>query len=182
MGLFVWSGISGMGTSLWTPQTLVSATSTESTISVRLTGYNAVPEQTDSNPNITASGAFSNPDIIAARSRDLADTLPYGTVIALETSEKSNSCGFEVVDHLIGYRVIADSMHARKRNQVDIMFDMRDTVQIGVDGKARKATNPAVALGVCDVNIRIVGKLELKEMPKTQSELALLMNPTFALR
>ncbi|PIR84045.1 hypothetical protein COU18_01405 [Candidatus Kaiserbacteria bacterium CG10_big_fil_rev_8_21_14_0_10_51_14] len=171
----------------WTAPTASLATTAESTveestISVRLTGYNAVPEQTDSNPDVTASGARSNPDVIAARSRDLAETLPFGTVIALETAEKSNSCGFEAVDHLIGYRVIADSMHERKRNQVDIMFDMRDTVLIGVNQKPRKATNPAVALGVCNVSIRVVGKLALKEIPATQSELARLMNPTLAVR
>ena len=100
----------------------------------------------------------------------------------LETPEKSDSCGFVAVDHLIGYRVIADSMHERKRNQVDIMFDIHDTVHIGIDGKARKATNPAVALGVCDVSIRVVGKIAIKDMPATQTELALLMSRTLALR
>lgn len=185
-GLFVWSGAgSVVGTSTWTSQTpTLAATSTPQTIiSVRLTGYNAVPEQTDSDPTVTASGARSNSDVIAARSRDLADTLPFGTVIVLETSEKNNSCGYQAVDHLIGYRVIADSMHQRKQNQVDVMFDMRDTVKVGVNGQARKATNPAVALGVCsDVSIRVVGKLALKEIPATQKELALLMEHSLALR
>ena len=73
-------------------------------------------------------------------------------------------------------------MHERKRNQVDIMFDIHDTVHIGIDGKARKATNPAVALGVCDVSIRVVGKIAIKDMPATQTELALLMSRTLALR
>jgi 3D (Asp-Asp-Asp) domain-containing protein len=185
MGLFVWSGAGSVGTTTWTPQTpALAATSTpETVISVRLTGYNAVPEQTDSDPTVTASGVRSNPDVIAARSRDLADILPFGTVIALETAEKSNSCGFDVVNHLIGYRVIADSMHPRKQNQVDIMFDMADKVKIGVNGQARKATNPAVALGVCsNVSIRVVGKLALKEIPATQGELAVLMNPALATR
>ncbi|MEK7134012.1 MAG: hypothetical protein AAB804_02995 [Patescibacteria group bacterium] len=181
-GLFVWSGAGAIGTTTWTPQAPTAAPAAKNTISVRLTGYNAVPEQTDDNPNITASGAFSNPDVIAARSRDLAGTLPFGTVIVLETPEKSNSCGFEVVDHLIGYRVIADTMHERMHNKIDVMFDPADTVQIGVDGNARKATNPAIALGICNVNIRVVGKIAIKDIPDTQRELAFLMKRTLAVR
>ena len=34
---------------------------------VTLTAYNAVPAQTDSNPLETASGAYSNPEVVAAR-------------------------------------------------------------------------------------------------------------------
>lgn len=172
MGFFLWTGWPEISELQTLPQ---PAPKTQKVISLRLTGYNAVPEQTDSDPTITASGARSNPDVIAARSSDLAQTLPFGTVIVLEAPAKSDTCGFEVVDHLIGYRVIADAMHPRKTNQVDVMFDMRDTVQIGVDGQARKATNPAVALGVCDVSMRVVGKIALKNIPATQSELALLM-------
>ncbi len=181
-GLFLWTG-AGVPTN-WVSQPILSSTNkTQETISVRLTGYNAVPEQTDSDPTMTASGAFSNPDVIAARSRDLAETLPYGTVIVFETADKDNSCGLDVVDHLIGYRVVADAMHARKQNQVDIMFDMADTVQIGVSGNARKPTNPAVALGVCkNVSIRVVGKIEVKDIPATQAELARLVKHTFAVR
>lgn len=179
-GFFLWTGTAGA--SEWTAQAPSPVVKAPETISVRLTGYNAVPEQTDGNPDITASGAFSNPDVIAARSRDLADSLPFGTVIVLESPKKSNSCGFNAVDHLIGYRVIADTMHESKRKQVDIMFDMADTVQMGVSGNPQKATNPAVALGVCRVSIRVVGKIALKDIPATQAGLARLMNRTVALR
>lgn len=185
MGFFLWTGSGASATSSeWAMQ---AATSTlprkaEVSLSVRMTGYNAVPEQTDGDPNVTASGAFSNPDVIAARSRDLADSLPFGTVIALESAEESHSCGFAVVDHLIGYRVIADTMHQSKHQQIDIMFDAADTVQIGVSGKPRKATNPAVALGICHVEVRVVGKIALKDIPATQSQLALLVNRTLAVR
>lgn len=180
-GFFLWTG-GATGTPAWASQAPYPAPKAEAPVSVRLTGYNAVPEQTDGNPDVTASGARSNPAVIAARSRDLAGTLPFGTVIVLETPEKSNSCGFEVVDHLIGYRVIADAMHDRKRNQVDVMFDISDTVQIGVAGQPRKETNPAVALGVCDVSIRVVGKINIKDIPATQRELALLMSRKLAIR
>src|SRR5262245_5115403 len=46
---------------------------TYETHTVLMTGYNAVPGQTDGDPHTTASGARSNPEIIAARSRDLAE-------------------------------------------------------------------------------------------------------------
>ena len=182
-GLFVWTGPGTTSPAEWaqvpSPAPVVK---TEQTISVRLTGYNAVPEQTDGDPTTTASGARSNPDVIAARSRDLAETLPFGTVIAFETAKESNNCGFKVVDHLIGYRVIADTMHERMHNKIDVMLDAGDTVQIGVNGQPRRTVNPALALGVCDVSVRVVGKIALKDIPATQEELALLMSHTLAVR
>ena len=190
MGLFAWSG-TAVGTTTWNPQVPpptplmvqeLTGPLTGPTLSVRLTGYNAVPEQTDSNPEITASGARSNPEISAARSRDLASELPFGTIIAFETAEKSNSCGFGVVDHLIGYRVIMDTMHERMANKIDIMFDTEDMVHIGVNGEARRPTNAARALGICDVTIRVVGKVNMSDIPNSQTELALLVNKAFALR
>ncbi len=184
MGFFLWTGAAGAAeasVASTTPTAVVESVA-PATISVRLTGYNAVPEQTDGDPHITASGASSNPTVIAARSRDLAASLPFGTVIALESPEKSNSCGFDVVDHLIGYRVIADTMHASKRQQIDVMFDMADTVSIGVSGKPRKPTNPAIALGICHVTIRVVGKIAVKDIPATQGALALLVERKLAAR
>lgn len=141
---------------------------------VSLTGYNAVPEQTDGNPDITASGVFSDPDVVAARSKDLADELPFGTVIALTQTASSSSatCGFRVVDEIVGLRVIADAMHPRKRNQVDIMFHVDDRVRIG-----GRQVNPARALGVCknNIEIKVVGHVDMKHMPHNQTELRALM-------
>lgn len=135
---------------------------------VSTTGYNAVPAQTDEDPMVTASGAKSNPEIIVARSVDLADKLPYGTIIAITPrAATSTKCGISTVGDQIGYRVVADSMHPRKRNQIDIMFDVNDTVLLG---KIEK--NAALVLGVCkDVEIRVVGKVNVSEMPRTQTEL-----------
>src|SRR3989344_3796760 len=96
--------------SSWTPQTPPPSLPT---YQVRMTGYNAVAAQTDSDPEITASGAYADPDIIAARSRDLADELPFGTVIAVTAASSSPECGYDLVDNLIGLRVIADTMNAR---------------------------------------------------------------------
>ena len=137
--------------------------------SVRLTGYNAVPAQTDSDPMTTASGAYSNPEIIAARSVDLARELPFGTVIEFVIPETSKApCGLSSVEYLVGLRVVADSMHPRKRNQIDILFDNNDVVRLG--GKRK---NPAVVLGVCKgIEVRVVGYVDIREIPKTQTELA----------
>ena len=147
---------------------------------VKLTSYNAVPEQTDSNPFETASGAYSNPEVVAARSVDLATALPWGTVIALErVAEDTPNCRFGAVDHLIGYRVIADSMHSRKRAQIDVLLDAADTVEVH-----GKQVNPSLALGLCsDVTIRVVGKLKIANIPSTQEELrALVEGDALAMR
>lgn len=137
--------------------------------SVSLTGYNAVPEQTDSSPEWTASGAYSNPEIIVARSVDLKEKLPFGTVVKFVVPEDGTSapCGLSSVEHLIGYRVVADSMHPRKRNQMDILFDKTDTVKIGT-----KNMNPAVVLGTCkNIKLEVVGRIDVRDMPKNQTEL-----------
>jgi 3D (Asp-Asp-Asp) domain-containing protein len=136
-----------------------------------MTGYNAVPGQTDDDPLTTASGAFSNTEIIAARSVDLKEDLPFGTVIEVVAHHGAGdpNCGFSVVEDQIGYRVVADSMHPRKRNQIDLLFNTdRDIFAAG------RWVNPAVALGVCkDVEIRVVGFVEINSIPRSQKELVL---------
>ena len=158
------------------------ATSLEAatTYSVRMTAYNAVPGQTDDNPFVTASGMASNPEVVAARSRDMAAELPFGTVILVERSRADTpSCRFTEVEHLVGYRIIADTMHQRWMKKIDILFDQADTVP--VEGRQ---VNPAVALGHCDdVTITVVGKVDLKDAPATQAELAAMFaEPTYAMR
>ncbi len=190
-GFFVWTGMTASTTPIITPAPtppLVESTAPlvqakkSTSRSVKLTAYNAVPEQTDDTPFITASGIKTNHETIAARSRDLADALPFGTIIALESPQKSNSCGFSVVDHLIGYRVIADTMHERKREQIDILLNENDTVMIGVSGQPKKETNPARALGICHVTYRVVGKISIKDVPETQAELAAMVEQKLARR
>jgi len=135
-----------------------------------MTAYNAVPEQTDGDPHITASGAFSNPDIIVARSVDLANDLPFGTVIEItQTAANVPGCGFSMVENYVGLRVVGDSMHSRKRNQIDVLFDNYSTVTVG-----KREVNPAIALGVCsNMTIRVVGSVDIKKIPKTQNQLRL---------
>lgn len=137
------------------------------TYTVSMTGYNAVPGQTDDNPEVTASGAYSDPDVIAARSVDLADELPFGTVIEIDAATSTPNCGYGTVADQIGLRVIGDSMNARMHNKIDLLFDQSDVVRVG-----GKLINPARAFGACkDMVIRVVGQVDIRHMPKTQDEL-----------
>jgi 3D (Asp-Asp-Asp) domain-containing protein len=145
------------------------------TLTVKMTAYNALPGQTDSTPDRTSIGAYTNPDIIAARSKDLADELPYGTVIEVvpvSTSTKADvNCGRDVVHEQIGLRVIGDAMNPRITNTVDILLDHKELVKVG---KIKR--NPAKAFGMCkNVTIKIVGRIDTKKMPKTQDELKLAL-------
>lgn len=137
--------------------------------SVTLTAYNAVEEQTDSTPFETASGAYSNPEVMAARSSNLAGALPFGTIIAFDGSKASReACGFSSVAPLIGYRVIGDSMNPRYTDRIDVLFDTESNL-IRRDGSTMNAAN---ILGICKgVTIRVVGFVNIRRIPKTQIEL-----------
>lgn len=188
-GLFVWSSVAT--SSVLTPPTASVAiaepaaplaAAAAKTIPVRITGYNAVPEQTDGDPFTTASGAFSNPEVVAAVSRDLKADLPFGTVIALEASDKLSGqyCGWELVEHFVGYRVIADTMNARHRERVDILFAEDALVDVRVDGTVKRV-NAARALASCGgIKVRVVGRVDIKEIPETQAELAMRVERTLA--
>lgn len=147
------------------------------TYSVQITGYNAVADQTDESPFETASGAYSNPEIIAARSRDLAGELPFGTIIAIEgPSTSQKSCGYSVVKPVIGYRIIEDTMNARYTNRIDILFSINDNFTLS-DGRTMNAGN---VLGICNgATIRVVGYLDSIHtdlLPRTQAELSAIVN------
>ena len=133
-----------------------------------MTAYNATAAQTDGTPDITASGAFSDPSIVAARSQDLASELPFGTVIEIESATSSLSCGYKSVGEDIGLRVIADSMNAIEHDKIDILMPQKETTVSG------KTENPAIVLGVCkDVTIKVVGQhRDISDIPTIQAELA----------
>lgn len=159
LGLFLFGGVS-----LALPASASAPAKTIATYEVTLTGYNAVPEQTDDTPFETASGAFANPEIVAARSRDLSDELPFGTIIAIEgPTDKQNNCGYVAVSKHIGYRVIEDTMSPKFTKRIDVLFE----------------GDKAVILGRCNgVTIRIVGQLSARtnQLPTTQAELAALIS------
>lgn len=145
---------------------------------VKLTGYNAVPSQTDGNPFVTASGAFSNPEVVVARSSDLASSLPFGTVVKITRSyQDTPSCNYSKVASQIGYRVVADSMNPRIHNTMDVLLDQSNTVSVG-----GRTVNPGIALGLCgNVSVSVVGHIAVKDIPATQAELAQMFeNPTLA--
>lgn len=159
-----------------TPRTAVPAPAVAPNYTVTLTAYNAVAEQTDSSPFETASGAYSNPEIIAARSGNLKDQLPFGTIIELDgTNASREACGFTVVAPLIGYRVIGDTMNPRYTDRIDVLFDTKSNFKRTDGGKV----NAANILGICKgVTVRVVGRVDIKNIPKTQAELAVLVGKT----
>lgn len=141
---------------------------------VTLTAYNAVSEQTDSTPLETASGAYSNPEVVAARSRNLADELPFGTIIEIiGPTSAQNTCGYSIVAPIIGYRVIADTMNARFTDRIDVLFST-DSNYRQRNGNTK---NAGMILGICSgATIRVVGYVDVQNMPKTQIELAKLVH------
>jgi 3D (Asp-Asp-Asp) domain-containing protein len=144
---------------------------------VTLTAYNAVPEQTDDSPFETASGIYSNPEIVAARSQDLAKKLPFGTIIELDgPTIQGNSCGYSIVKPIIGYRVIADTMNARYTDRIDVLFDIEANYKLA-DGRVK---NAGIVLGICNgMTVRVVGFIDLnktRRIPKTQAELSAIVN------
>lgn len=146
---------------------------------VTLTAYNAVPGQTDSTPYETASGAYSNPEIIAARSVDLKEELPFGTIIELDgTNASPESCGYSVVESRIGYRVIEDSMNPRYTKRIDVLFGTDDTI-VRSNGSSM---NAARVLGICEgITYRVVGHIGKNPLPKTQAELAAIVKKAHTL-
>ncbi len=142
---------------------------------VTVTAYNAVPEQTDSNPFETASGAYSNPEVVAARSQDLAAELPFGTIVEFDGSATApeGTCGFNAVAPEVGYRVIADTMNARYNDRVDILFNTEKEYM----NASRTPMNAAMVLGICgNITIRVVGFVPINHIPKTQAALAALVH------
>lgn len=186
------SAITPAAASAATPEVIASSTEATTTVAqlpapklvlapvadsltTKLTAYNAVPAQTDNNPMWTASGAFSNPEVVAARSSDLAYKLPYGTVIAIEhAGYDTPSCGYSKVESQIGYRVIADAMNPRISNTVDVLLDQHKTVL-----DYGRLINPGLVLGRCgQVTIKVVGHIAVKDIPATQAELAQMVEQT----
>jgi len=150
-----------------------SKNAVDPTFTVSMTAYNAVADQTDGTPFVTASGAYSDPNIVAARSPDLASELPFGTVIEILAATSSPSCGYAAVGQQIGLRVIADSMNAKMHDKIDILLPQKETTASG------KTENPALVLGVCkDVTIKVVGHIDVADIPQTQTKLASALDPS----
>ncbi len=159
LGLFFMPVATSAGTTKLAPD--------DGLIKVSMSAYNAVPAQTDSNPLVTASGAYSDPDVVMARSADLASKLPYGTVVEIESATSSRTCGYTSVGDRIGLRVVADAMNSKWHNKIDVLLPQKMTTRKG------KTVNPAIQLGICNnVTIKVVGHVDINDMPQTQADLA----------
>lgn len=89
-----------------------AAARTGRSVIARATAYNSFAAQTDSTPNITATGTRTRPGVIAL-SRDLLRVFPYGTRVTIQdTSGRYNFAGRVFI--------VEDTMAARKTNSVDI--------------------------------------------------------------
>ena len=179
MGLFLLAGAAGLPAAAQAPAAL--AAPVQPTYTLTLTGYNAVPEQTDSSPFETASGAYSNPEVVAARSQDLGDELPFGTIVAIEgpASNNNGGCNYETIKRSVGYRVIADTMNVRFKNRIDVLFPIKDRYLLPSGG----TMNAASLLGACPgTTVRVVGFVKIGKLPKTQAELAALVENRLAVK
>ena len=88
---------------------------------VTVTAYSSTPDQTNSEPLITASGKRVCYGVLAV-SRDLKKILPYGSKVKLEG---------------IGVYWIFDLMNSRYRRRVDIWFPSREQAKRFGKRKAR---------------------------------------------
>lgn len=175
MGVFLLAGTAGLPAAASAPAEGDPPLSLP-TYTLTLTGYNAVPGQTDDTPFITASGAYTNPETVAARSQDLGKEMPFGTIIAIEgPAEKSGTCGYGAVGDTIGYRIVADTMNARYTDRIDVVFHTNDRYLLR-DGRT---VNAARLLGVCKgITVKVVGFVDIKNpanLPETQAKLAALV-------
>jgi 3D (Asp-Asp-Asp) domain-containing protein len=93
---------------------------------LKATAYNSVPEQTNSQPFITATGASTRFGIIAV-SRDLLPRhIPYGSLVRIyDLGNYHDGRGYGKYQALLdghGYFIVEDTMHMRKQEQIDLWF------------------------------------------------------------
>lgn len=93
---------------------------------LRATGYNSLASQTDDTPHITATGTRTRFGIIAV-SRDLLDDeIPYGSLVRIRdlgNYYSGRGAGrFAALLEGQDLFIVEDTMHARKRQQVDVWF------------------------------------------------------------
>ena len=95
------------------------------------TGYNSLPSQTDSTPHITSTGKRTSFGIIAASRDLLTSAIPYGSLVRLsDLGTLSTGAGtghYQDILETQNFFIVEDTMHARKRQQVDIWFAQYDT-------------------------------------------------------
>jgi 3D (Asp-Asp-Asp) domain-containing protein len=104
-------------------------------IVVRSTAYNSLAAQTDRTPHITATGARTRFGVVAL-SRDLLRGIPYGSQVRITDlgqwgSGKNRGQYNGTLSEMLF--VVEDTMHQRKRQQIDVWFpSYRAAVRWGV--------------------------------------------------
>lgn len=98
---------------------------------LRATGYNSEVNQTDSTPHITATGTTTRFGIIAV-SRDLLNQdIPYGSLVRIvDKGNYYNGRGAGQFQQLLDEQtlfIVEDTMHPRKRQQIDVWFPHMST-------------------------------------------------------
>lgn len=93
---------------------------------LRATAYNSLASQTDSTPNITATGARTRFGIVAVSRDVLSSDIPYGSLIRIRDlgnyySGRGAGRYQSMLDEQ-GYFIVEDTMHPRKQDQVDVWF------------------------------------------------------------
>ncbi|UCH24743.1 MAG: 3D domain-containing protein [Trueperaceae bacterium] len=123
--------------SVETPHVKVAGPSAMPTFVLLATGYNSHASQTDSTPHITSTGAQTEFGIIAVSRDLLGSDLPYGSLVRIkDLGNYHNGHGEGHFQHLLDQQdvfVVEDTMHRRKRQQVDIWFpDYKSAMTWGV--------------------------------------------------
>lgn len=98
---------------------------------LRATAYNSLAAQTDHTPHVTSTGQKTRLGIIAASRDLLGHDLPYGSLVRIrDLGNYANGRGYGKFQAMLdaqGLFVVEDTMHQRKRDQVDIWLDDHST-------------------------------------------------------
>lgn len=84
---------------------------------LKATAYNSFAGQTDSTPNITATGSRTRFGVVAL-SRDMLRKIPYGSKVKIELLGAGASYYNRMLSQTVFF--VEDTMHPRKYGQVDI--------------------------------------------------------------
>ena len=90
---------------------------------VSVTSYNSLVGQTDSTPNITATGTRTRPGVVAA-SRDLIRAYGYGAKLKIVKWNNVRGCNHNVIPKNMVFK-IEDTMNARFTRKIDIWLPTR---------------------------------------------------------
>ncbi|APD09560.1 MULTISPECIES: 3D domain-containing protein [Thermus] len=95
---------------------------------LQATAYTSSVRETDATPFVTATGMRTRLGVLAV-SRDLLKVLPYGTKVRLRDLGSVYGRGKGQFDYLFQGRifVVADVMHPRMREKVDVWLPDRAT-------------------------------------------------------